>query len=70
MSRNYSVIARALWVGITVGITVGISDVILDTLGVQSTLIKAIVFSIAIYIVLTTIEKYKIYKTKSINVPK
>ena len=58
MSRIYSAILTALWVGLTVGI----SDVILDTLGVQSTIIKAIVFIIASYIVLTTIEKYKIYK--------
>ena len=58
MSRIYSAILTALWVGLTVGI----SDVILDKLGVQSTIIKATVFIIAIYIVLTTIEKYKIYK--------
>lgn len=57
---------NALWVGLTVGI----SDIILETLEVQSKLIKGIVIFMAVYIILTIVEKYKIYKTKSINIPK
>ena len=61
MSRTYS--------AILVGLTVGISGFILETLGVQSGLVKVIVFWIAIYVVLKAFEKYKIYKTNSINDP-
>ena len=53
-----------------VGLTVGISSFILEILEVQSKLVHMIVFSIAIYVVLKTFEKYEIYKTKSKNVPK
>ncbi|WP_299515549.1 hypothetical protein [uncultured Rummeliibacillus sp.] len=65
MSRTYS----ALLKGLLVGLTVGIFGFILETLGVQSGLVKVIVFWIAIYVVLKTFEKYKIYKTNSINDP-
>ena len=53
-----------------VGLTVGISSFILEILEVQSKLVHMIVFSIAVYVVLKTFEKYEIYKTKSENVPK
>lgn len=66
MSRTYS----ALLKGLLVGLTVGISGFILETLEVHSGLVKVIVFWIAIYVVLKTFEKYKIYKTNSINDPK
>ena len=66
MSRTYS----AIITGLLAGLTVGISSFILETLKVENTLIKAIVFSIAVYIILNIFEKYKIYKTKPTNVPK
>ena len=66
MSRTYSIIMTAL----LVGLTVGISSFILEILEVQSKLVHMIVFSIAVYVVLKTFEKYEIYKTKSKNVPK
>ena len=66
MSRTYFAMLK----GILVGLTVGISGFILETLGVQSVLVKVIVFWIAIYVVLKVFEKYKIYKTNSINDPK
>ena len=67
MSSIYSSVISFV---IPVGLTIGISDSILEALGVQNKVIKAIVFSIASYIVLTTIEKYKIYKDKPNNAPK
>ena len=65
MSRTYS----ALLKGLLVGLTVGIFGFILETLGVQSGLVKVIVFWIGIFVVLKAFEKYKIYKTNSINDP-
>ena len=58
MSRTYS----ALLKGLLVGLTVGISGFILETLGVQSTLVKVIVFWIAIYVVLKAFKSIKYTK--------
>ena len=48
--------------GLLVGLTVGISGFILETLGVQSTLVKVIVFWIAIYVVLKAFKSIKYTK--------
>lgn len=66
MSRTYS----AIITGLLAGLTVGISSFILETLKVENIIVKAIVFFIAVYIILKIFEKYKIYKTKLTNVPK
>lgn len=63
MSRTYSAIITGL-------LAVGISSLILETLKVENTIVKAIIFSIAVYIILEIFEKYKINKTKSTNVLK
>lgn len=66
MSRTYS----AIITGLLAGLAVGISSLILETLKVENTIVKAIIFPIAVYIILKIFEKYKINKTKSTNVLK
>ena len=58
MSRTYFAMLK----GLLVGLTVGISGFILETLGVQSTLVKVIVFWIAIYVVLKAFKSIKYTK--------
>jgi hypothetical protein len=65
MSRIYS----AIITGLLAGLAIGISSLILEALKVENKIVLAIIFSIAVYIILGIFEKYKMNKLKSTNVP-
>ena len=58
MSRTYS----AIITGLLAGLTVGISSFILETLKVENTIFKAIVFCIAVFIILKILRSIKCTK--------